>query len=69
MQKAYEIHPSVGLNINQPITTKEIELLADEWHIQILPPSGNIVRTPQIPMSGNIVRTPELMYCFDSNIH
>ena len=35
VQKAYEIHQSVGLNINQPVTTKEMELLADEWQIQI----------------------------------
>ena len=35
VQKAYEIHQSVGLNINQPVTTKEMELLADEWRIQI----------------------------------
>ena len=32
VEKAYEIHTSVGLAI---MTTKEMELLADEWQIQI----------------------------------
>ena len=30
-----QIDQSVGLNINQPVTTKEMELLADEWQLQI----------------------------------
>ena len=35
MEKAYEIHTSVGLQINEPVTSKEITLLADEWEILI----------------------------------
>ena len=35
IEKAYEIHTSTGLQINQPITDKEMVLLADEWQIQV----------------------------------
>ena len=35
IEKAYEIHTSVGLQINEPVTCKEMTLLADEWQIQI----------------------------------
>ena len=35
VEKAYEIHTSVGLSINEPVTTTEREVLADEWQVQI----------------------------------
>ena len=35
IEKAYEIHTSVGLQIHEPVTSKEMTLLADEWQIQI----------------------------------
>ena len=35
VEKAYEIHTSTGLQINQSITDKEMILFSDEWQIQV----------------------------------